>query len=124
VSWRNRFGRSWRSVVKASRSTGRRVEQVAVQGFKQARISGAKLARRIVSIQRAANLHPRMMRQSVRSVANRSIPRESDRQWQASYVATAERLLAPRPAPPAPTPPAPTWPYKGGLDMSDPEIGQ
>lgn len=120
----NRLSLGWLSIVKASRSARQHVHRVAAQGLQQAQLTGAKLAKRIVAIQKAANLHPRMMRKSVRSVANRSMTRDSDRQWQAAYVATAEQLV-PGIRPPVPAALAPpTWPYKGGLTKTDPEVGQ
>ena len=110
------------AVVKAGKSASAAVHRVAEQGLQRARLTGAKLARHIIAVQKAAGATPKMMRESARSVAARPMTRDGDRAWQAAYVREAERHvrgLAPHrePAmtPPAPSAPArPAWPHTAG----------
>ena len=118
-TWRQRLSLSWLSIVRASRPADQRAHQLAAQGLHQARAAGAALARKIISIQQAAGLDPRIIRESARAVASRHLVCDSDRQWQTAYIEAAARavpgLVLPQPQPASPPPPAPpSWPYKGG----------
>jgi hypothetical protein len=94
-TWRQRWQMSRLAVVKAGKSAGQTAHKVAAQGLARARLTGAQLARKVVAIQKAAGLDPRLMRQSLRSVASRPMARESDRAWQAAYVKAATAAMAP-----------------------------
>jgi len=80
-----------RRAAEAARHTGKEVHQVVAQGYKHAQLSGAKMARHIISIQRAADLPAKMMRRSAQSVVSRQHTRPSDRAFQAAYRAEAEK---------------------------------
>jgi hypothetical protein len=108
------------AVVKAGRHAGQSARNVAAQGLERARLTGAKLARHVVAVQKAAGLSPHLMRESARSVMNRPMTRDGDRAWQAAYVAQAARLgvpgmaqpvREPAAAPPAAPPERPSWPH-------------
>jgi hypothetical protein len=91
LTWWQRFGATRFAIVKAGKAAGHRVHQVAVQAVSKAKLTGEKLARHIVAVQKAAGLDPRIMRESVQSVANRRMTRPADRAWQRAYVAEAAR---------------------------------
>ena len=110
------------AVVKAGKSASASVHRVAEQGLQRARLTGAKLARHIIAVQKSAGATPKLMRESARSVAARPMTRDGDRAWQAAYVREAERHvpgLAPHrepaitPAAPA-APVRPAWPFTAG----------
>jgi hypothetical protein len=93
LTWRQRLGLSRLAIVKAGKAAAQRTHQVAVQAVSKARLTGVKLARHIVAVQKAAGLDPRMMRESVQSVANRKMTRPADKAWQRAYVGEAARQV-------------------------------
>jgi hypothetical protein len=121
MTWRQRLSRL--AIVRAGRSAGQSAHRVAAQGYARAKLTGAKLARRVTAIQKAARLDPRLMRESARSVACRPMERASDRAWQIGYAAEAGRRvpgLVPRAQPaiaPPPGPERPVWPHAGPKDL-------
>jgi hypothetical protein len=117
-SFRERIDLARLAVVKAGKHAGQATHRVAAQGLQKAKLSGAKLARHVISVQKAAGVTDKMLRESARSVANRTMTRPGDRAWQAAYVGEAQRLGAlPAPERAAATVPAgpasarPSWPH-------------
>lgn len=94
MTWRKRIDVARLSVVKAGKGSAAIMHKVAAQGLERANLTGAKLARRIVAVQKSAGATDKMIRESARSVANRPMTRESDRAWQAAYVAEAGKQIA------------------------------
>lgn len=120
-SWRDRIDLARVSIVKHGKQAASTVHRVAAQGAGRAKMQGARLARHIIGVQKAAGASDRLMRESAKSVANRPMARESDRQWQEAYVAKAAQLVAgvkpPDPVPAGPSRPA--WPHTAGpIDRS------
>ena len=123
TTWRQRLSLSRLAIVRAGRSAGQAAHRVAEQGLERAKLTGAKLAKRVTAIQKAARLDPRLMRESARSVAYRPMDRASDRAWQIGYLREiAGRTDPPRrdpqpgpggkPGPGAgPERPSPAWPW-------------
>lgn len=117
MSWRKRLDVARLSVVKARKQTAAIMHRVVAQGYERAKLTGGQMARRIVSVQKAAGATDKMMRESAKSVGNRPMTRESDAAWQRAYMAEAERHvpgLAARPEPAMVAVPArperPMWP--------------
>jgi len=75
-----------RRTLEAGRRSWHTVERAAAQGYKRAQLSGAKLARKIISIQQAAGLDPRMIRASAERAIHRQTGRYSDRAFQHGYA--------------------------------------
>ncbi len=71
----------------------REIHRVAAQGPRAARLKGYELARRVIGVQRSAQLPERLVRESAQSTLSREMPRPSDREWQAGYArAVAARV--------------------------------
>jgi hypothetical protein len=93
--WRERV----RGARKAARTAGAHVHKVAAQSLNHARLSGAKLARKVVAIQQAAGLNWKLAERSLRSVQSHQGGRESDQAFRQAYTTVASAALQPQPEP-------------------------
>jgi hypothetical protein len=117
----------WRGLRAAAASHvqrgGQAIHRVAEQSFARARMSGAKMAAHIISIQRAAKLPDRAIERTVRSAVCRPATRDSDLAWRSGYLRAAKArisaLAPPQPAPAEPAAPRPGWP--SGPNRTDPD---
>lgn len=118
-SWRERLDVARVSIVAAGLQAASTVHRVAIQGAERAKLQGARLARHITALQRAARAPDKLIRESVRSVAAKPMALTSDSAWQAAYVRTAVAQvpgLVPEqePAPKPKAPERPAWPFTAG----------
>jgi hypothetical protein len=90
----------WRQRMRAAaKAVKQNAHKIAVQGHEHARQAGRKIARKVISIQQAARLPGKLMRNSSLAVTMREMTRASDVAWQDGYRQVAENRvpgLAPR----------------------------
>jgi hypothetical protein len=85
---------SWRQAMRArgarwARGAGRKARQarqVAARGYERAWLAGRRLAVRVIAVQKAARLDPKLMRRSLESVRRREHARDADRAFRDGYV--------------------------------------
>jgi hypothetical protein len=116
---RRKDARDWWRGLRAATARhvqrgGQTIHRVAERSYARAKLSGAKMAAHIISIQRAAKLPDRAIERTVRSAVSRPATRDSDLAWRSGYLRAAQAripaLAPPQPAPAAPAPPRPAWP--------------
>lgn len=94
----------WPGLRRELRNRGERVARVVAQAPGKAMASGKATARKILSIQRAAGLDEKLVRQSAKSVIYDSEPRHQSlghQRWVEGYAAEVrERLPGILPGPP------------------------
>ena len=78
------------ATAQATRGVAEPIQKVAAQGFNKAKAGGQFTARKVIGIQRSANLPERMVEKSARSVLDRPLNRAGDRAWQAGYREAAK----------------------------------
>ena len=85
--WRRR----WSAARKLARAGGERIHRVATQVPERAWRAGRDLARKVISVQRAARLPEHLMQRSAWSVIERrGEARPADAAWRAGYRQAAE----------------------------------
>jgi hypothetical protein len=112
--WGERIRKAERAARMAGKHIAAKGQAITAQGLNQARLAGTRLARKITAIQQAAGLNDKLIRRSVRTVAERTLTRESDQAFRHAYLSIARpaehvrvvrvperpgRTLAARPAP-------------------------